>query len=407
MSGTLDLTALFESGDFADLTIRCKDWTWLETHSGEIDLSDNEPLAVDAMLRFFYKGAYNTPKSRRKGLEVGTVTFHAAVFILADKYQLDKLAECSYKHLSDILDARAFLMPRLLRDIPALFDMLPPDDPPGRIREARKPVGGSAPSEGTCGYYLRSTIVYVVTRDYVACNSYPAFAPRAELHAAAMKGLQEAIQSCAEFGAAFARAFYDQLASDNSTDSSVEKLPAKCLICGDQVLLDPQDEVAKLHKNVCRACIQGHAHDDWAHATLKAEEPEPGTNGDKEGNIPGADAQVHTVVTEEMAGVAANPSAGPIPFFFYDSQKRSSEWVNTFMKSLVDKHKKSKKAMKLSTLIRDTCRVTKTKKHPQTNPLRVKILIADLVRRGGLQALKGDTYKCSPKLLSATGEDKE
>ncbi|KAK5121820.1 hypothetical protein LTR85_004695 [Meristemomyces frigidus] len=108
------VSALFNSKRFSDLAVRCGDYDWpahksvlctqseyfakacegefkVRSTNNTIELHDDDPDAVEAMLRFFYTLDYSDlPKSRDS---VCSAVFNVRVFTLAEKYLLVHLRE--------------------------------------------------------------------------------------------------------------------------------------------------------------------------------------------------------------------------------------------------------------------------------------------------------------------------
>ena len=62
---------------------------WKEANSGTIELKDDDPDAVEAMLRYIY--GFNYPSIEKAMVKAADVTFHLNTYIIADKYMLQEL----------------------------------------------------------------------------------------------------------------------------------------------------------------------------------------------------------------------------------------------------------------------------------------------------------------------------
>ncbi|KAH7403063.1 BTB/POZ protein [Cadophora sp. MPI-SDFR-AT-0126] len=120
------ITRCFDDDTYSDLTITCRDRSWKvhrvvvcpqsrvlnaacmtgfkEAQTGIVDLDDDDPAAVETMLRFFYTGKYIEPAN-----ESGEIRFEIRIailiYILADKYDVSALmdlAEKSFKRLLSV-----------------------------------------------------------------------------------------------------------------------------------------------------------------------------------------------------------------------------------------------------------------------------------------------------------------
>lgn len=73
-----------------------------EAHDNAIDLSDDDPNAVEALLRFFYLGHYTNCTG--ENVVDQNLAYHLKVYIVADKYvvhELRQLAGCDFAHKAE------------------------------------------------------------------------------------------------------------------------------------------------------------------------------------------------------------------------------------------------------------------------------------------------------------------
>jgi hypothetical protein len=77
-----------------------------ETHTGIIDLDDDDPVPVEVMLKYFYTGKYNEPinesEELRLQLQVQVLTYN-----LADKYDIPTLMGLAGKRFKTTLGGGA------------------------------------------------------------------------------------------------------------------------------------------------------------------------------------------------------------------------------------------------------------------------------------------------------------
>ncbi|KAE9984452.1 hypothetical protein EG328_008751 [Venturia inaequalis] len=123
------LARLYQSGQYADLTITCdghtftvhksvicmqssffekacKKDTFMEGATGVVDLPDDDPVAVKAMIEFLYLGSYSYDQ------ETIQWSLHFKVATIADKYDINPLENFAYNVLekakSDLPDDNEF-----------------------------------------------------------------------------------------------------------------------------------------------------------------------------------------------------------------------------------------------------------------------------------------------------------
>ncbi|KAF8856918.1 hypothetical protein BDZ45DRAFT_653565 [Acephala macrosclerotiorum] len=118
------ITRCFDSDTYSDLTIKCRDKSWKvhrvivcsqskvlhaacmagfkETHTGVIDLDDDDPVPVEIMLKYFYTGKYNEPINESKELRL-QLQAQVLTYNLADKYDVPTLMGLAEKRFKSTL----------------------------------------------------------------------------------------------------------------------------------------------------------------------------------------------------------------------------------------------------------------------------------------------------------------
>lgn len=106
------ITRCFDNDTYSDLTIKCCNKSWKvhrvivcsqskvlhaacmagfkETHTGVIDLDDDDPVLVEIMLKYFYTGKYNEPINESEELRL-PLQIQVLTYNLADKYDIPAL----------------------------------------------------------------------------------------------------------------------------------------------------------------------------------------------------------------------------------------------------------------------------------------------------------------------------
>ncbi|KAK0113072.1 hypothetical protein ONS95_014778 [Cadophora gregata] len=74
-----------------------------EAHTGVIDLDDDDPVAVEIMLKYFYTGKYNEPINESKELHL-QLQAQVLTYTLADKYDIPTLMGLAEKRFKSTLD---------------------------------------------------------------------------------------------------------------------------------------------------------------------------------------------------------------------------------------------------------------------------------------------------------------
>ncbi|KAH6715823.1 hypothetical protein BKA61DRAFT_334093 [Leptodontidium sp. MPI-SDFR-AT-0119] len=102
----------FDTEDYSDLTVKCRDRSWKvhrlivcsqskvlhaactagfkEAYTGIIDLDDDDPAPVEVMLKYFYTGKYNEPINESGDLHL-RLQVQVLTYNLADKYDVPTL----------------------------------------------------------------------------------------------------------------------------------------------------------------------------------------------------------------------------------------------------------------------------------------------------------------------------
>ncbi|QDS69510.1 hypothetical protein FKW77_007081 [Venturia effusa] len=94
-----------------------------ESETGKIDLSDDDPLAVEAVLRFVYQGSYSALAKDKEDAMV----LHTRVYNLADMYDIKNLkavAASEFKKLAN----KNFKLPAFPLAIKEIYENCPADD---------------------------------------------------------------------------------------------------------------------------------------------------------------------------------------------------------------------------------------------------------------------------------------
>ncbi|CAK1364432.1 unnamed protein product [Cercospora beticola] len=131
------LSGLFGDSKFSDMTIECEGRKWavhqaiictqneyfMKACSGQfkearkkvIVLQEDFPDAINAMVKFFYKGDYDADLS--KSANSSASDLHVAVYIAADKYGVTKLAELATRKLKSSMKPDSADFVRVARNL--------------------------------------------------------------------------------------------------------------------------------------------------------------------------------------------------------------------------------------------------------------------------------------------------
>ncbi|TID23405.1 Leptomycin B resistance protein pmd1 [Venturia nashicola] len=143
MEGIADL---LDSGEYSDMSITCKqkvfkvhkaivctrssffrnamkNGTFTESESGNIDVSDDDPLAVEAVLRFVYQGSYSSLAENNKDAMI----LHTQVYNLAEMYAIKNLKTVAAAEFEK-LAKKDFKLPTLPLAIKEIYENCPADD---------------------------------------------------------------------------------------------------------------------------------------------------------------------------------------------------------------------------------------------------------------------------------------
>ncbi|KAF2094460.1 hypothetical protein NA57DRAFT_80268 [Rhizodiscina lignyota] len=142
------LAAYLKSGVHSDFLVHCRSKTYKahkvilcsaseyfrnlcegpfrEAQTNEVNLSDDDPLLVDRMMDFLYRGRYGLPRGERADeVNVSHVGFHAAMVALGDKYDIRTLMDFARRQYRELLNQAGFNMGELISIAPAISELLP------------------------------------------------------------------------------------------------------------------------------------------------------------------------------------------------------------------------------------------------------------------------------------------
>ncbi|KAM3416654.1 hypothetical protein BST61_g8245 [Cercospora zeina] len=119
------VSGLFSNSKFSDLTIECEGRKWavhraiicaqneyfmklcdgpfLEAGKKHVVLKEDSPDAVNALLRFFYKGNYEAKTSANANSTA--LDQHVSVYVIADKYGVSRLTELATEKFKNSIKA--------------------------------------------------------------------------------------------------------------------------------------------------------------------------------------------------------------------------------------------------------------------------------------------------------------
>lgn len=99
-----------------------------EVDERKVTLRDDPSAAVEAMIQFFYRFAYNPPTSK-------ALFHHSTVFTLADKYEISALEEVAFEKLTGTPERTPDALAKdLMKAAPHVYTHTPPTD--DRLRKA-------------------------------------------------------------------------------------------------------------------------------------------------------------------------------------------------------------------------------------------------------------------------------
>ncbi|RDI83877.1 hypothetical protein Vi05172_g6279 [Venturia inaequalis] len=140
------MAELLDSGEYSDMSVTCKqkvfkvhkavvctrsnffrnamkNGTFKESETGNIDLSDDDPLAVEAVLRFVYQGSYSSLAKGNKDAMI----LHARVYNLAEMYAIKSLKTMAATELEKLAETD-FKLPALPLAIKEIYENCQVDD---------------------------------------------------------------------------------------------------------------------------------------------------------------------------------------------------------------------------------------------------------------------------------------
>ncbi|TLD36087.1 Leptomycin B resistance protein pmd1 [Venturia nashicola] len=143
MEGIADL---LDSGEYSDMSITCKqkvfkvhkailctrssffrnamkNGTFTESETGNIDVSEDNPLAVEAVLRFVYQGSYSSLAENNEDAMI----LHTQVYNLAEMYAIKNLKTVAAAEFEKITNMD-FKLPALPLAIKEIYENCPADD---------------------------------------------------------------------------------------------------------------------------------------------------------------------------------------------------------------------------------------------------------------------------------------
>ncbi|KAE9984456.1 hypothetical protein EG328_008755 [Venturia inaequalis] len=143
---TEGMPELLDSGEYSDMSVTCrqkvfkvhkavvctrsnffrnamKNGTFKESETGNIDLSDDDPLAVEAVLRFVYQGSYSSLAKGNKDAMI----LHARVYNLAEMYAIKNLKTVAATEFEKLAKTD-FKLPALPLAIKEIYENCEVDD---------------------------------------------------------------------------------------------------------------------------------------------------------------------------------------------------------------------------------------------------------------------------------------